>query len=94
MCPIGENDWGEGRRGNREEYIISGECPYHRLRLPERTVTVPLEDFAFWQSTMAHASARSENDPEYTGEAVHRAHEQMYDVLRERPIHTDGGDRS
>lgn len=56
----------------------------------EETVEVPLEDFAFWQAEMAHASARATNDPNHDGVAIHRAHDQMLAALR--GYHEEGPD--
>lgn len=48
----------------------------------EPTITVPVSEFAFWQSQMAHASERATNDPDHDGDAVHQAHEEMYAALQ------------
>lgn len=47
------------------------------------TITVDLESFAFWQAEMAHSSAKAKNNPKHDGDSVHRAYEQMSDVLQE-----------
>lgn len=48
----------------------------------EQMIQAPIESFAFWQAQMAHASARAENNPAYSGTAVHQAHGEMFTVLQ------------
>ena len=55
--------------------------------IEQQTIEVPLESFSFWQAQMAHALERAENNPDYNGDAIPRAYEQMSDTLRSH--HTD-----
>lgn len=63
------------------------DLPNQSKSSTDQTIEVPLEDFAFWQAQLAHSSARAENNPDYNGDSVHRAHQAMYKTLRS--FHTD-----